>query len=341
MPLNTSFQGTTDSVTRFEIVRSLWPRQPTLALQYDDLDWNAYFDYYKQECDDALHDQGRHVSLRTHEEIAWLAGHLQEHRTGVDLNPVLRSKLTQQRTQDEEDDMIEGSLHLTARLLVMMDIGTLRQGFSGRKSLLWQTDKSLRQCVHDYFGSPSLSGYDNLKLETGFTARNLERIAGIEIQWTNNLADHLRLVEDDSKVRVFHHASFLKWQQSLSEETLNTFALLFPQSDVTTAKWYRSVQEASSKSITLDGQLVKCGDLKQADRDFERFHFWRERLVCLKQVFDQSRPKTLSQWWFDRRDGVQWYTFWAAILVIFLTILFGAVQSVEGAMQVYKAYHPT
>jgi hypothetical protein len=71
------------------------------------------------------------------------------------------------------------------------------------------------------------------------------------------------------------------------------------------------------------------------------FTFWHDRLVILKQVFDETRPSTLSQWWSDRCNGVQWYAFWVAILVLALTIVFGFVQCVEGALQVYKAFHPT
>lgn len=35
------------------------------------------------------------------------------------------------------------------------------------------------------------------------------------------------------------------------------------------------------------------------------------------------------------------YTFWVAILVLVLTLLFRILQSIEGAFQIYKAYHPT
>jgi len=46
----------------------------------------------------------------------------------------------------------------------------------------------------------------------------------------------------------------------------------------------------------------------------------------------------LSQWWYDRRNTVQFYTFWVAILVFVMTMLFGVVQGVEGALQVYFTY---
>jgi ABC-type Fe3+ transport system permease subunit len=60
-------------------------------------------------------------------------------------------------------------------------------------------------------------------------------------------------------------------------------------------------------------------------------------LVMLKQVFDEAQPRTMAQWWHDRRNGVQWYTFWVAVMVLALTILFGLIQSVEGALQVYMS----
>src|SRR5689334_14858430 len=100
----------------------------------------------------------------------------------------------------------------------------------------------------------------------------------------------------------------------LAEETVRTLALLFPESDKITRTWIESL----SNSNNIDKQLVKCGHLRTDDRQIENFNFWHDRLVILKKIFDESRPSTLSQWWFDRRNGVQWYTFWVAVLVLFL-----------------------
>jgi hypothetical protein len=41
----------------------------------------------------------------------------------------------------------------------------------------------------------------------------------------------------------------------------------------------------------------------------------------------------------DRRRKVQWATFWVTALVLILPLFFGAVQSVEGVLQVYRGYH--
>jgi hypothetical protein len=121
----------------------------------------------------------------------------------------------------------------------------------------------------------------------------------------------------------------------LVKETLQTLALLFPQLEET----HRWLQEVLLTQV-LDPRVAKCGLLRTDDRQIEKFLHWRDRLITLKQVFDEAKPQTLSQWWYDRRNGKQWYTFWVAILVLILTFFFGFVQSVEGALQAYKAFHP-
>jgi hypothetical protein len=118
------------------------------------------------------------------------------------------------------------------------------------------------------------------------------------------------------------------------DETLRTIALLIPRYDKRSRKWYQS-------HITkhgVDETVLDCMHIDADGRQIENFRFWRDQLVVLKHVYDESRPGTLSQWWHDRRNGVQWYTFWVAILVLILTIFFGFIQSIEGALQVYKSY---
>ena len=70
--------------------------------------------------------------------------------------------------------------------------------------------------------------------------------------------------------------------------------------------------------------------------------YHRDRLTTLKQAYDEAKPSTVQQAWSDRRNPSQWYNFWiAGFLILALTVLLGIIQAVEGALQVYKAYHPT
>ncbi len=117
---------------------------------------------------------------------------------------------------------------------------------------------------------------------------------------------------------------------SLADETLRTLALLFPEGDKDTERWYYKQDD----NADLDFNVLKCGS---AHRRVDEYRHWHDRLVILKEAFDESRPSTMSQWGNDRHEAMQWYTFW---ITISITVFFGLAQSIEGALQVYKSYHP-
>ncbi|KAI0417924.1 hypothetical protein F5X98DRAFT_363439 [Xylaria grammica] len=226
----------------------------------------------------------------------------------------------------------------------MTSIGEPPLGIDGPNTIRWDTG-SLRQFTDAYFGPGSGTRLQPDKPQIGriFTALNLRKIGGMRIEWTRNLADHLRLVDDDKTVSLLEFVALQKFHSKVHQplfppgfvdETLRTLALLIPQNDRTTQEWVA----AQIDDHDLDPLLCECGSLTTQDRRFEHFRYWNNRLVVLKQALDESRPQTLAQWWFDRRNGVQWYTFWVAILVFLVTIFFGLVQSVEGALQVYLSW---
>lgn len=92
------------------------------------------------------------------------------------------------------------------------------------------------------------------------------------------------------------------------------------------------------KKTPLDSLARENGQLKVEERQINNFEYWHDRLVILKQAFDEAEPRNMKQWWHDKRKRVQWYTFWVAIMVLMLTVFFGLVQSIEGALQVYMAF---
>jgi hypothetical protein len=120
----------------------------------------------------------------------------------------------------------------------------------------------------------------------------------------------------------------------LVEETLRTLALLFPRSDKTTAAWYN--KKTAKYHLDLNARL--CPQLRAEDRQIDKFDFWRERLVLLKQAFDEAEPNSWSQWWHDNRRGVHRYPLLLAATALLLTLILGLVQCIEGGLQVYKVF---
>jgi len=198
--------------TRAEILKELWNIDASSLKSHDKgSDYDIYFTYYADQCSLALHDGGRHIWTRTHRDVIEIAGYIKSSMTRYEIRERLRSKLSVPITANA-DEILDGSMNLTARLLLMTEFGNIPYGFTGRRQLIW-TENSLGDSVKEYFNSPPKLGQDSVKLERIFTAQNLGRIAGIEIEWTRNLADHLLLIDEEKKVAIFHHASFLESQR--------------------------------------------------------------------------------------------------------------------------------
>lgn len=98
-----------------------------------------------------------------------------------------------------------------ARLITPINIGTLPNEVNRRRHLMWDTG-TLRSLIANYFNEPPVLTFERLRLPKTFDAWSLCKIGGIRIRFTDNLADHLLLVDDDAVVLVFHHVSYLKQQ---------------------------------------------------------------------------------------------------------------------------------
>jgi len=180
-------------------------------LLFSDIAVEYYWRYYSKECSQALQDGGRHVATRTHRDIADCARKLRDDMPRRDIRNSMRWKVS--RHHVNVDEMLDNSIDLAASLLLMTNFGCYPYGFSGRRQLCWKGENSLRHFVRDHFAYRSELACEGVKFEKVFTARNLERIAGLTTVWTDNLIDHLRLTDGDQRVHIFHHASFLEYQK--------------------------------------------------------------------------------------------------------------------------------
>ncbi|KFA56484.1 hypothetical protein S40293_01100 [Stachybotrys chartarum IBT 40293] len=312
-----------------------------------------YLDYFRIQC--GYFAKAESSVQENLDVIKDVVGHL---KTGASKKDVLSLRHTAGSSIDILDNAsVENAANLAARLLIMCSVGRVPHEANPRQYLEWRHDESLKDLVCSHFQSTHTLN-DAVRLPKNFNAWTIEKIGGITIQLTDSLADHLLLANDDRTLLIFHHVSFLERQTSRSilpkelvDETLHTLGLLFPQALFTSSnrstrqeqKWFKRLcqRHFQETHCEADDRVARCGTLQANERQVERFHYWRDRLVVLKQMYDDSTPATLSQWWFDRRNGPQWYTFWVAALVLFITTLLGLVQCIESALQVYKAYYPS
>jgi hypothetical protein len=83
--------------------------------------------------------------VRTHRDIIFIAQHLKADSSREEVRDVLSSKLSDPRPANE-NELIESSIDLAARLMLMMEFGGHQYGFSGHKKLILEKWLSPRIC---------------------------------------------------------------------------------------------------------------------------------------------------------------------------------------------------
>ncbi|KAF2964130.1 hypothetical protein GQX73_g9455 [Xylaria multiplex] len=165
----------------------------------------------------------------------------------------------------------------------------------------------------------------------------LERHHGFQVRWTDNLTEHLTVDWTYKTVTVYEHLICL-WNhletdaaiipKAVLEEAIDTLNLLFPSES-------RETQDYLQKRGRTFWKLGYC----KGRRDLEvgRYFYWGNNVQQLMDIIDE--PKTgFQQFKLDkeRKNILEFATFWTAAAVAFLTILsflFGTVATVYTVKQ--------
>jgi hypothetical protein len=119
---------------------------------------------------------------------------------------------------------------------------------------------------------------------------------------------------------------------------------LLPSTDRKTKQWLEGELREDFLKSRVDIGLLHVGSIEagHTSRRLGNYHFWRDRLDALRDAIDEATPpsKALLKALSVRKQGDRWLNSWVATVAISLTLFFALVQSIEGAFQVCKAYHP-
>ena len=356
-----------DNRLQDHITAALWPTQ-----QNQHHHPAVYFQYFSEQCD-AWRLSDSAVAIQTYQDFLDLVEHLKRTRSEKRSSPAVLDFFPPLQAADYEktptpsivEDIITdqlqlplrdrfsqcdpvaatNSIFLTVRLWLMLNVGSSAL-FPGKSSPEWSEEQSLDSFIDSCFPTsewgPRLSQWP-----FSLNVYNLERVGGFVLVWTDHLADHLYLNEDLGTIHIYHHVQALRGllhskspdhalPDRLLLETLQTLALIIPRANRDCKTWFKKVYTKNAETIDHGAGDV---ELLHWARSPEKYKFWGQRLITIKMAYDASEPKNLGQWWHDRRRRVEWYTFWVAVLVVFLTIVFGLIQSITGVMQVYYASH--
>lgn len=196
------------------IVEHLWncPQLVRPANRKAQPDYTPYFGFYTHQCRIALQASPR-LGTRSHQDVLDLAHKITADEPREKLEDAL-SSMEEKSEGIQEEERLEkaaASIDLVVRLMLMIEVGELKNTFSGRQPLVW-TKGTVDDFVHELFEPQTSQNLERGKFGRLFTAQNLALIAGFRVELTTNLADHLLFRDSDKTVMIFHHATFLSHQ---------------------------------------------------------------------------------------------------------------------------------
>ena len=345
------------SIRCFFLIRVFDLQSNPTALETIDNCFDSFFTRYDLMCKLAV-NANREIETFSHWQLAEVINYMKK-------SCYYRRVVIEEITQDgsfswdgelRDTNVVETLVDLAAGVWSMLSIGSFPGDVSYDEPVFWEDNERFweenerfspmmtktENCLIDRLFSTRYESEEMVKLPQSFTAAHLEQIGGIEVIWTSNLADHLLLKDDDTKLMLFHQVSILSLHKTsttsplpkaLIEETLRSISLLIPPILGERNPWF--VQQR--KKHNIDAHAGLCDRLNSSQRQIEKFLYWRDRLVLLKRTFDDAEPRNISQLWWDDRKKTQWFTFWVAVLVFIMTVFFGVIQSVAGIVQAWAS----
>ena len=280
-------------------------------------------------------------SVEKYQDLATVVQCMDEH---YDESRVEIATRLQTHFQNSSQDHILRSMDLAIRLWMTLHlrssdvpIGPL---LSDMTTVEWKRKQSLRNLVAATFprcrNDLALSAFHQNHIDADFNIMNIRRLCRIQVHWTQNLKDHLRFDHSTRRLFIYPHKVCLLnhlerrkvYPKDFLLETIRTLDLLFPFGDRSTETW---LEESNQPFHRTSSSYMQA-----RANNFGEFRYWRRQIMELYHVFQQP-PATVLHMWRDRRNPMQWYTFWLAALIVVLTIVFGSLGTYIGFKQIELA----
>ena len=330
---------------RQQLVESFWPDTKTRT----NLDaFESYLNYFRNVLESVPYpstyvDRSQYA-VQTYEDLISLAHLVQRERDRPlhDLAVTVKQQLFPSTTLSQVFRSLELVSLLWLTISVRIGSVNLNPMLIGTQILYWQESMSLTALVSKTFPKTTHGQLSReARMDPGFTAVNLEGICNIRIAWTSNLSEHLLYrvravpspwwqgwlvsVPTERTLYIYPHKACLLghcessevYQRDMLEETIRTLDLLFPFGDTKTRAFLEQKRQPFHRTTP---------SFAPRTLDFGDFEYWRSRLVTLYDAFN-APPSGFHQLWHDRRNPMQWWTFWLAALIAVLTLVFGVLQT--------------
>ncbi|KAF2010598.1 hypothetical protein BU24DRAFT_61421 [Aaosphaeria arxii CBS 175.79] len=325
------------SKQKCSIINTFWPHLNLSSEAYKDTSYAGFLRYLGRNLQ-YLHQYSSKLVVQDWDDLSAMCEHLRTHRTS---KRALLLESIQRQYINTPESHVGASIDLAARLLLGLNISgigmPIRRSNTRDSQVHWHDNQSLDEMIMAEFptGTKQLA-VSTLAIDTSFTAVTLKSVCRVNIRWTDNLVDHLKLHgrRGDRTLSIYQHkiclVNHLKGPESsilpedLLRETLTTLSILFP------------VGDEDTEAFLQDQNIQFWNDYSARESGFrglDDFKYWKHRLTQLLTLY-HGPPETVIQTLLDTRNVSQFATLWVAIFgVFFLTILFGVLSTIYSVKQ--------
>ena len=324
-------QGLSDEAKGL-LLNSFWQNTQVTSAQLDGSSYSALISFIQDSMRDVEQYEKYHAA-KTVSHFCQVVRTMREHSAlpRHDLVAHLQGVLP-----DPDGEKVKRTMEFAVRLWLNVHVETPTLAV-GNKDLLvtnvgWPEDQSLPSMLAGQFSSRHVPAPTTV-ISSDLTAAGLKKLRGVEIRYTNNLVDHLRLSGHRARwvLDVYQHKACLvnfrkerkdqSFPPELIEETLRTLELLFPFGN---KKAKKMLKEEKMMSLYTAEE-----DIPEPRKDgIASYTYWRNRLLTLQDLLDRP-PETVYQTIRDRRNLSSWTALWGGVVFIFiLTLLFGILATV-------------
>ena len=221
-PLETPLKTLSREGLERVVINTIWDKSWT-SLDYVDHKraYSAYFHHIYQNLCKAACSGDPQIADYTHEHLLHILCLLKkEAKTKMEISALVFGLTPSQA---------ERAINLAAALLVPLNFSGVGGARPGEIST-WRSNETLKELVDDRTKKWSNSSAtttcttckpctSEIKFPRSFSVWHLNFLAGFNIVWTNNLSDHLLVLDDEAEVTVciFHQVKFLELHQDLPQ----------------------------------------------------------------------------------------------------------------------------
>ncbi|CBX98744.1 hypothetical protein IAQ61_007635 [Plenodomus lingam] len=315
-----------------DLINGFWPY---LGLKVEDYIEEDYVDFlgYIDAVGTGLWPYRQSFAIQDVKGLLVIVANLRRYQNSV--RETLVGEVMKNLSTSTTPEHVARSLEIAARLWLGINVASkslsVGPNYPRGSRIEWPADRTLAEVISKQLSNKaSWAPIDEFSLDESFTAVNLKNICRLRIQWTHNLADHLRMkgLRGRRSLFIYRHKILLVnhlrdpnptiIDPSILEEAIRTLDLLFPFGDSKSADFLET-EGVHFYSISSGGPRPY---------DLDEFIHWRNHLAQLLRIL-HGPPETATQTLTDTRNLSQFATLWVAIFGVFaLTILFGILATV-------------